>query len=259
MVKYIKKHKWIQSILWILFFALIWECSSKLGWTNQYLLPPFDAVITEMCNQISNGTFLPQVTNSFYMIVIGFSISLILAIVIIVLCNYSKIISSMVSTVCTVLTPLPGVAIMPIIIMFFGISEKAVLVLMIHSVLWPLVINILGGFSSVFKEYIEFGQNLELSRGIMAKDVYMFALMPHIIAGTKVGWGRAWRALISSEMAFGMIGKYGGIGYFIYTNRAYGNLTRVMVGVIVVVVLGVLVESALFGVLEKATIRKWGM
>ena len=160
MFTYIKEHKWTHSVIWIVIFAFLWECSSYFGWTNQYLLPPFDKVVKEIGNQVLSGTFLLQVMNSLLMIIVGFSISVFFAAIIIVVCCYSKIFNSMVNTICVVLTPLPGVAVMPIIIMFFGISEKSVLVLMIHSVLWPFVISILGGFSSVPKEYIEFGQNL---------------------------------------------------------------------------------------------------
>ena len=80
-----------------------------------------------------------------------------------------------------------------------------------------------------------------------------------ILTGLKIGWGRAWRALISAEMVFGMIGSLGGIGYYIYTNRAYGNMTKVMVGVISVVIIGVVVEHLFFGLIEKATVKKWGM
>ena len=82
--------------------------------------------------------------------------------------------------------------------------------------------------------------------------------MPYLVAGLRVGWGRAWRALIGAEMVFGMIGTVGGVGYYIYTNRAYANVTNVFSGVIVIIVIGILVEQA-FRLLEKNTTVKWGM
>ena len=83
--------------------------------------------------------------------------------------------------------------------------------------------------------------------------------MPAFFSVLLIGWGRPWRALISAEMVFGMIGTLGGIGYFIYTNRAYGNMTRVMAGVLVVIILGIFFDVAVFNTIEKLTIRKWGM
>lgn len=259
MINFVKKHQTIQSILWISVIVVLWEVTSELKLTNNYLLPPFSSVCQEMYRQIVEGKFIIQICNSFVMILVGFSISVLLAIISVVLCNYSAIAKSFFRTISVVLTPLPGVAIMPLIIMFFGIKEASMIILMIHSVMWPLIINIMGGISSIKKEYCDFASNIELNKVAMVKDIYFYALMPSLISGARIGWGRAWRALISAEMVFGMIGDLGGIGYFIYTNRAFGNMTRVMVGIVSVIIIGIFVESIFFGILEKLTIKKWGM
>lgn len=259
MIKYIRSHSLAQYILWTLLFVSIWELSSVLGWTNQYLLPSFSRVIQELTVQVSNGVFLEQIGNSFVMILCGFSVSILAASVLIVLCNYSAVVDSLARTICVIFSPLPGVAIMPLIIMFFGINESSMIVLMVHSVLWPLVINILGGIKTIPAVYTEFGHNLELPHIKMVGTIHIFSIMPCIISGLRVGWGRAWRALISAEMVFGMIGELGGIGYFIYTNRAYGNMPRVIVGVLAVIIMGIFMESFVFGTVEKLTIRKWRM
>lgn len=258
-MKYIKTHEWLQSLLWTALFLLIWQLITTLHLANRYLLPPFSDVCEELYQQLCSGKLVAQILNSLKMIVIGFSISVLLALILVILCAYSKIINSMVRTICVIFTPLPGVAILPIIIMIFGIKETSMVVLMVHSVLWPLVINVLGGIRSIPRQYIEFGKNLELNSLKTVSCIHTFSVMPAIISGLRIGWGRAWRALISAEMVFGMIGKLGGIGYFIYTNRAYGNMTRVMAGVLVVIVFGVFFDVVLFGTIEKLTIRKWGM
>ena len=258
-INFVKKHQTIQSIIWIGIIVILWELTSELQLTNKYLLPPFSNVCKEMYRQIVEEKFILQICNSFMMILAGFSVSVLLAVISVILCNYSAIVRSFFRTISVILTPLPGVAIMPIIIMFFGIKETSMIILMIHSVMWPLIINIMGGISSIKKEYCDFASNIELSKVVMVKDIYFFALMPSVISGARIGWGRAWRALISAEMVFGMIGDLGGIGYFIYTNRAFGNMTRVMVGVVSVVIIGIFVESVFFGILEKMTIKKWGL
>lgn len=258
-MKYLKKHEWLQSLLWTILFLLLWQLVTSLHLANHFLLPPFSAVCEELYHQFFGGNLTVQILNSLRMIVAGFSVSVLLALVLIILCTYSKIINSMVRTICVIFTPLPGVAILPIIIMVFGIKETSMIVLMVHSVLWPLVVNVLGGIKSIPKHYIEFGKNLELNSLKTVCCIHTMSVMPSIISGLRIGWGRAWRALISAEMVFGMIGSLGGIGYFIYTNRAYGNMTRVMAGVLVVIVLGVLFDILLFGTIERLTIRKWGM
>lgn len=255
----IQKRQGIQTIFWILILAVLWEAFSRLGWINAYLLPSFSTVLRATYAEVAAGRYLFQVLNSFYMILLGFAISAALALVIITLCIWSKVIHSFVKSLCILLAPLPGVAIMPIIILLFGIDTKAMVVLMVHSVLWPLTMNALSGIQTIPKTIVEYAKNIQLPKAKMFLNVYIFAIMPCILTGLKIGWGRAWRALISAEMVFGMIGSLGGIGYYIYTNRAYGNMTKVMVGVISVVIIGVVVEHLFFGLIEKATVKKWGM
>lgn len=254
-----EKKLYDNIVFWLILIILFWEISSRVGVTNSFLLPPFSKVMKELWIQILKGVYLKQILNSILVIMVGLCISVSIGGILIILCNCSKIVYGFVNTLCVILTPLPGIAIMPIIIMLFGINVGSMIVLMLHSVLWPFITNVLSGFRSVPKAYTDFGLCIGLTRAGLVKDVYFFALIPHLIAGLKIGWGRAWRALISAEMAFGMIGKTGGIGYFISTNRAYGNLTRVMVGVMTVVIVGVIVEKVFLGYVEKVTMKKWGM
>lgn len=258
-IKKMAKSPGIQMVFWTAVILIMWELCSRFGLINSYLLPSCSDVMTKLYEEVVSGNFLMQIFNSFYMIVYGFVLSTLLACVIITLCVCSKVFTSFVKTVCTLMTPLPGVAIMPIIIMIFGIDTKAMLVLMIHSVMWPLIINVLGGINLIPKTITEYANNIELSKFRMFSDVYLFAIMPCVLSGLKVGWGRSWRALISAEMVFGMIGNLGGIGYYIYTNRAYGNMPKVMVGVVAVIIIGIVVEYVLFGLLEKFTVKRWGM
>ncbi len=258
-MKYIRNHVWLQSVIWTAVFLLVWQVVTSLNLANRYLLPPLSKVCEELYKQIIFGNMLDQILNTMKMILIGFSISVFLGLLLVFLCTISRVINSMVRTICVVFTPLPGVAILPVIIMIFGIRETSMIVLMVHSVLWPFVINMLGGIKAIPPQYKEFGRNLELNPLKTVISIHIFSIMPAIISGLRIGWGRAWRALISAEMVFGMIGTLGGIGYFIYTNRAYGNMTRVMAGVLVVIILGIFFDVAVFNTIEKLTIRKWGM
>jgi len=154
--------------------------------------------------------------------------------------------------------PLPGIALLPIVMMWFGVNNGAMLFLIVHGVLWPLLENLLTGFRSVSPLYRDFARNIGVSSVHFVFDILLFAIMPYFLSGIRIGWGRAWRALISAEMVFGMIGTLGGLGFYIYTNRAYANITNVLAGVLIIVIIGIAMEQ-LFKVLERCTIKKWGM
>lgn len=247
-----------QTILWILLILSVWEASSRLGLVNPYLLPPFSEVAVRMKDEILTSTLGLQILNSLLLVLEGFVVSFLAAIVVSTLCICSRVFEGMFHALCTIMNPLPGIAVLPLIMMWFGVGDTAMLIMIVHGVLWPLVTNLITGFKSVPAIYKEWGKNIGLSPFRMLKDIYTGAVISYIIAGLRVGWGRAWRALISAEMVFGMIGSLGGLGYYIYQNRAYANTVNVMTGVVVIVIIGVLVEQVVFRMVEKHTIGKWG-
>lgn len=141
---------------------------------------------------------------------------------------------------------------------WFGVNSGAMLFLIVHGVLWPLLTNLLAGFHSTPIIYHDFSKNIGLTPVRLVFDILLFAVMPYFISGIRIGWGRAWRALISAEMVFGMIGSLGGLGFYIYTHRAYGNIVNVLAGVLIIVIIGIAMDQ-LFNLLERKTVKKWGM
>ena len=252
-------NKTIQAWLWLILLIAIWEAVSRLGLVNTYILPPFSKVAASMFRELFFGRLGIQILNSIRLILTGFLLSFAIVSVAMALCICFPPLNSLLGMLCTIMTPLPSVAITPLVIMWFGINTAAMMVLIVHGVLWALLRHLLDGLRSIPPTYREWGVNIGLSSWRMFKDIVVPAIMPEFLAGLRVGWGRAWRALISAEMVFGMIGAMGGLGYFIYISRAYANLTNVMAGVVVIIIIGILVESVIFGQVEKHTIRKWGM
>lgn len=254
-MKVVKK---FQSIIWGIVFFAMWEIAARSGVVNNYILPPFSLVVNRMIEELLAGKLLIQIFNSLGIILIGFLISIAIALVISVLCIKSKISDSFFATLCTLMDPLPGMAILPLIMLWFGIGNGAMLALIVHGVVWPIVTNLLVGFRNVPVVYKEWAENIGMGSFRKFKDIYFFAVMPYMLSGLRIGWGRAWRALVSAEMVFGMIGSLGGIGYYIYVNRAYGNITNVLVGVLLIILIGVFVETVVFRNVERITVDKWG-
>lgn len=253
------KNQTFQSWLWLIALLVVWEFAARLGLVNTYLLPPFSKVAARLVSELFTGKLGFQVLGSLWVILQGFFLSFVLAAVITLLCSFLKPVDSLFNMLSTIMNPLPSVAIMPLIIMWFGINNAAMLAIIVHGVLWALVRHLLDGLRSIPAVYNEWSRNIGLSPRQRFTGILIFAIMPELLAGLRVSWGRAWRAMISAEMVFGMVGTYGGLGYYIYTHRAYANITNVMAGVVIIAVVGILVDSLLFKQIEKRTVRKWGM
>jgi NitT/TauT family transport system permease protein len=155
--------------------------------------------------------------------------------------------------------PLPGIALLPLAILWFGIGEAAIIFVIVHSVLWPVLLNVIGGYRSVPLIYIDIGRNIGLSKSRMALGVFLPASLPNILVGLRTGWARAWRALISAEMVFGATGLSGGLGWDIFKKRSFMDVPGLYATLAVIMLIGLVVETVFFKTVEEKTVKKWGM
>ena len=164
-----------------------------------------------------------------------------------------------VKTIVTLLHPLPGVALLPLVILWVGTGKTAITIIIVHGAFWPLMQNLLSGMESIPDIYFKVGDNYGFSTSEKIIRILIPATAPFLIAGLKIAWARAWRALISAEMIFGAAGLAGGIGWAIYRSRVFMDVAGIVSGLAVIIIIGIVVEKFVFGFIEKRTIKKWGM
>jgi NitT/TauT family transport system permease protein len=102
------------------------------------------------------------------------------------------------------------------------------------------------------------GRNLGLSGARFVVEILVPAAFPQILSGLRIGWAFAWRTLIAAELVFGVSARSGGIGWFIYTNRAQLETASVFAGLLTVIVIGLVVEGMIFRTLTRFTVQRWG-
>ena len=140
-----------------------------------------------------------------------------------------------------------------------GANDMAILVLLVHSVVWPMSRSIIDGFRTTPKIYIESGKNIGLGQLRLILGIYVPASFASVLSGIRVGWARAWRGLISAEMIFGAA-QSAGIGVFINNARTvWIDYPGVYAAILLIILVGVIVEYGIFRIIEKNTVRKWGL
>lgn len=255
----IRGKKWVQTLAWLLLIAAIWQAVTALGLVSSYFLPKLSDVLATLAHEVVGGSMGMQILNSLKVVFIGLAVSFAIVAAMVLLSIASKAANSFFQSISTLLNTLPSMALMPLIIMWFGINLTAMVVLIIHGVVWNMCKQLLEAIKALPKSYLEFAGNIELTKLQTTFGIVCYAVFPELISSMRIAWGQAWRSLIAAEIAFGMIGALGGLGYFISLNRAYGRMDKVMAGVIVIAVLGILVETLFFSLLERKTIKRWGM
>ncbi len=253
------KNKYIVRTFWIVILASIWEGIALSGWINPLIFPSISMILEALYKSIISGEIIGETLYSLNLILTSLTIGMAIAVCLSLLAITSKIFEGLVETLLSIAHPLPGIALLPLIILWLGTGTSSIVFIIVHSVVWPMVLNLLTGFKSIPKIYEQLGENYELSMFEIIRHILIPASFPYFLAGIKIGWARAWRALISAEMIFGAAGGIGGLGWFIFKRRVFMDTAGMYSGLLIIVLIGILVEDILFSNLENRTVKKWGM
>ena len=157
-----------------------------------------------------------------------------------------------------VLNPLPGVAMLPLAMLWFGLNTKAILFVLANATIWPIAINLTTGFRTANPTIVAVGRNIGLSRVRLITDVLAPAALPYAVAGLRTAWAFGWRTPIAAELVFGVAGAKGGLGFFINDARLFLHPDDILAGLVTIALLGI-VFDLVFSVIERRTVERWGM
>lgn len=252
------KNSWTIKIFWIILLGILWELIYRTGIFNEGLFPSTLSIFSALFDSIIDGSMIRYLTYSLLIITIGLLIGVLLSLILSALAVTSEMAESFIKTCAAIAHPLPGIALLPLIILWVGSGSEAIVFIIVHSVLWPLLLNTLTGFQTIPEIYQQVGRNIGLSRFQAVRYIYIPASLPYFLAGLKIAWSRSWRALVSAEMIFGAGGSIGGIGWLIYKSRFFMDTAALFASILVIIIIGMLMEF-LFLWIEKQTVKKWGM
>ena len=238
--------------------AVIWELYAR-HLNNPLLVPTFMATMEAFWEAMSSGELFGKAVNSVRLLLQGYAIGLALAVALTTFAMMTQLGNDLLETLTAMFNPLPAIALLPISLIWFGLGDKSIMFVLVHSVLWAVALNTHSGFKSVSNTLRMVGRNYGL-RGIgYVRKILIPAAFPSILTGLKIGWAFAWRTLIAAELVFGASSGKGGLGWFIYESKNQLDIPSVFAGLFTVIIIGLLVENLIFRNIEAATVRKWGM
>lgn len=249
----------LQGWALILLAFPAWEIIRRLAGVSPALMPPLPEIGRALIDATVSGLIPRQVAVSVAMILAGAGIALLLALATVLATAASLTVDSAVKTAGALLHPLPGIALLPVIILWVGVGPAAVLVVIVHSVFWPVLTNLQAGYRAIPETWRMVAHNYHVTGLRYLLRIALAATAPYLLAGLRIAWARAWRALISAEMLFGAVAAGGGLGWLIHSRRVFMDSAGLFAGILVVMIVGSFVETILFSVIERRTVRRWGM
>jgi NitT/TauT family transport system permease protein len=231
-----------------------WACLARFGPWPRYLLPGPLGVVESLVATARDGTLPRAVITSLHRLLSGYAISAVAGIVLGMLLARLRWLRAAVGPVVTGLQALPSICWLPIALLWFGLSEKSILFVVVMGSLLAVTIATEGAVRAVPPLYVRAARTMGSRRLRLYTRVILPASLPGIVTGLKLGWTFAWRSLMAGELLY----VSGGLGQLLTLGRELNDMARVLAVMVVIVALGLLFEKLLFGTVEKHVRERWG-
>jgi NitT/TauT family transport system permease protein len=235
-----------SQIIFIVFIFILWEIISYCGIFDKSVFPTVEEIFGELLRLIFNGKIIIMTIYSIGLVLFSILISLFLVLLFIYLSNKSKFIKNNMEMLNAILSPLPGIAILPIIILWVGTGVNSLIFIMVHSTLWPIWSNLFLSFNKINAKYSRLIKVYKISFIKSVYNIFLLGMKDDILSSLSISWSRGWRTLLSIEMAFGVTGGTGGLGWLIFQQRMYMDTKGMYASLIIIALCGVIFESYLF-------------
>ncbi|MDR6395042.1 aliphatic sulfonate ABC transporter permease SsuC [Herbaspirillum seropedicae] len=232
-------HAWIGWLLPLLLLVW-WEVAAQAGWLSSRILPEPLAVLKAAWELSASGELWRHLAVSSGRAASGFAVGAGLGLILGLLSGSLRSAELLLDTTLQMVRNIPALALIPLVILWFGIDETAKLFLVSVGVFFPVYLNTFHGIRSVDQGLIEMAKSYGLSGWPLYRDVILPGALPAILVGLRFALGLVWVLLIVAET----ISAQAGIGYMTMNAREFLQTDVVLVGILLYALLGKLADTA---------------
>jgi sulfonate transport system permease protein len=225
---------------WALPVAILlsWQLASQSGWISIRVLPAPLAVVKAFYTLSASGEMWQHVAKSTGRALSGFAVGGGLALVLGLLTGSLRWAETLLDSTLQMVRNIPPLALIPLVILWFGIDESAKLFLVSLGVFFPIYVNTFHGIRAVDPGLIEMARSYGLGGFQLYRQVILPGALPNILVGVRFSLGFMWVILIVAET----ISAQAGIGYMTMNAREFLQTDVVLVGILLYAALGKLAD-----------------
>ncbi|WP_139891478.1 ABC transporter permease [Bacillus sp. D386] len=244
----------IKRFIPIACILIAWYLCSYFEVWSAYILPSPMQVWNTFVSMVQNGELFIHIFASLYRVLVGFSIAFVFAFFLGIIAGLKPALSPYYNHIVEFFRNVPPLSLIPLLILWVGIGEESKTIIIILASFFPMFLNIKKGFGSCDYKLLEVGKVLGLNPRQRFLKIILPSAVPDILLGMKVGLGYSWRAIIGAEM----IAAASGLGYFILDAQTMSRSDKVIVGILVIGLLGVICDK-IFSFFSKKFTRIGGI
>ncbi len=231
----------VIAIISPLLLLLAWQLAVSVGFFDRRFVPAPLEIAGTLGSMVVSGELLEHVTISLGRVAAGFVLGAGTGVTVGLTMGIFRPVRAALTPIVASLFPIPKLAILPILILFFGIGELSKVLVIAIGVFFISVINTVSGVINIDRIYLDVAKNLGVSGRSFYLHVAIPGALPAIITGGKVSMGVALLLIVAAEF----VGAESGIGYLIWSSWQNFSLDRMFVGLVTLAAIGYSVTMTL--------------
>ena len=253
----------VWSNLWPKIGALViglflWQVVVWSEWKPEYILPGPGKTFSTLWEMLREGTIWEATLTTMRRAFVGYFAAVLIGLVIGGLVARIRAVRAAFGSFITGIQTMPSIAWFPLAIVLFQLSERAILFVVVLGAAPAIANGLISGADNIPPVLLRAGKVLGARGWNSFRHIVFPASLPGLVSGLKQGWAFAWRSLMAGELLVIIKGKPS-IGSLLQENRAVNDYRGLLAVMIVILVIGIIVDSVVFGRLEKAIRRRWGL
>jgi len=236
-------------VLGLIGLVVLWEALARAGAVPVLFLPSPLGVLREGWDMLRSGELLVHLGASLQRLAWGFDIGSALGVAVGVAVGFFAVAEAIGTPLIAATFPIPKIALLPLLILWLGLGEPSKVAVIALGVFFPMAINTFTGVRQADPLLVRAAVAFGARRSSVIRKVILPSALPMIFAGLRLGAGTALLLLVAAEM----IAVESGIGFLVLHASNLMQTTKLMVGIVVLSILGVLSHWGL-GRLERLAI-----
>ncbi len=235
----------IWSIFTLVFLGILWGLSAYFNWTSPIFWPSPGAVVERLFTAVTEGyrnfTLWEHIGYSVFRVVVGVLCGAVLGIPLGFAMGLSTKLRGIFDPIVEFMRPIPPLALIPLMVIWFGIGETAKIMLLFLAALWIMTLAARAGVFGVSISKVHAAYSLGASRTQVLRHVILPNALPEIFTGLRTSMGVCWGTLVAAEL----VAANKGLGFMIMAASKFMASDLVVVGIVLIGIIGFLIELAM--------------
>ncbi len=225
----------------VLVFLAFWEAAVAFGFVNPLFTSSPSRILRTGSQMFADGSILYDLQVSGLEFAVGYGLAVLVGVPLGILMGWYRRLDAVLDPFVSALYATPRIALLPLVMIWFGIGLASKIAIIFLGAVFPILVNTITGVRTIGADFIKVARSFGASDRQLFFTVALPSSVPLLLAGLRLGLGHALIGIVVGEM----YGATAGIGFLISVSGARFQTDRVMVGIIIIALAGVLMTAGL--------------